>query len=689
MSKPRTLLELLEEYKIIVPRVQRDYVQGRKDEHSKMVRFNLLSDIKSAFKSEIEPLDLNFIYGKTTSDKDFFPVDGQQRLTTLFLLHIYAFADDESKDDLFLRFSYQARTTTRDFFEALVKNRISIFNDTNSPYYTITDSDWFVDSWKYDPSIINALTTLGDIVSIGFIRDELKQQLEERENPKVFFQFVQLDELGMEDDLYIKLNARGRALTAFENFKSQLVNRCMEEIPTLYDSFKSSLDGNWADMMWDIGKIDDEGFDDFYLNFFETVFLNYGLLKAEANRIISKNWIYNFDYSTISADIFETIYNVLNYLSQNKKSYAYQFVINAIKSNSPYPEKVLFHAACAYLHNECDPSSVNEDLMNDWLRIFHNLVGNSRIEEADVYVRAINSINTLVPNKNNILLYLSSGAIKELSGFQKEQFDEECQKARIIRRSDNHRKAIINAENVLPYFGSQIRCAIYFSDVENSDNLSLFNEYVKKLSVLFREKEPANGILLRRALCSIGDYRLSVGSYKTLCVDDPNENSRTWSLKRLFSNHGKEVKVLLNAIDAEKPVNPQLETIIENNPLSQKDWRYCIVNFGSILFELMSQSHLRMINNTIEELLVPNKQSNGDNYSVYLFVLKALLKKEGIASEYYTEKGALGERYLLVNEYKVSFGKNNFVIEYDTNSWTTRTEDILNEAVNHLKELAK
>ncbi|MCR4615342.1 MAG: DUF262 domain-containing protein [Clostridiales bacterium] len=687
MSTPRTLLELLSEYRVIIPRVQRDYVQGRKDEHSTIVRKNLLRDIKNAFDSVIDPLDLNFVYGKTTVDKAFFPVDGQQRLTTLFLIHIFAFADDETKDKDFLKFSYQARTTTRDFFEALVNNRANIFNYSESPEVIVRDADWFIDSWKYDPSINNALTTLNDIVSLKFDRDILKAQLEETNNPRVFFQFVKLDELGMEDDLYIKLNARGRALTSFENFKSRLIDRCKDVIPILYDEIKSNLDGQWADTIWEIGTNGDEGYDDFYLRFFETMFLNYGLLKAEANKTVSKNWIYNLDYHAISATIFTTISNTLNYLSNNKDSIAYQRVIDAIKKNTSYPEKVLFHAVCMYLHDEPLASNVDNSLLNDWLRVFDNLVVNSRIEEADVYIRAISSINQLRSNKNSILSLLSSGVIKDLAGFQKEQFDEECQKARIMCKDITHRQAIIDAEKKLPYFQSQIRCVLYCSNIEIQDDLLLLEQYVKKLSALFDTKKPINGILLRRALCSIGDYRLSVGNYKTLCIDDPNESSRTWSLKKLFSNHGEEVRRLLSIIDPTKPIDPQLEELINSNHLSQKDWRYCFVHYSKTLFPMMSPSHLRMFNNTYEELLVPNKQSNGENYSVHLFVLKELLRGKGINSEYYTEKGAWGERYLVVRNLKVSFKNMVFTVEGDSGTWKTSSDSVLDEVVEHIIEI--
>ncbi|POO88516.1 hypothetical protein C1H57_25105, partial [Clostridium sp. 2-1] len=91
-----TIFKLLDEYQVEVPIVQRDYAQGRQDTHAKTVRLNLLNDMRAAILEKTSPLDLNFVYGKA-EDKKFIPIDGQQRLTTLFLLHLYAFRNDETK----------------------------------------------------------------------------------------------------------------------------------------------------------------------------------------------------------------------------------------------------------------------------------------------------------------------------------------------------------------------------------------------------------------------------------------------------------------------------------------------------------------------------------------------------------------------------------------------------------------
>lgn len=111
-----TLIDLLKEYKVEIPIVQRDYAQGRQDDHTNMVRYNLLKDVKSAILRKTQPLDLNFVYGKVEGDK-FIPLDGQQRLTTLFLLHLYAFNNDDSKTELLTKFTYETRKSSRTFLK--------------------------------------------------------------------------------------------------------------------------------------------------------------------------------------------------------------------------------------------------------------------------------------------------------------------------------------------------------------------------------------------------------------------------------------------------------------------------------------------------------------------------------------------------------------------------------------------
>jgi hypothetical protein len=68
--------------------IQRDYAQGRQGEAVGRIRANFLDAICSAVLAEGKYIGLDFVFGDVEVDK-FYPLDGQQRLTTLFLLHWY------------------------------------------------------------------------------------------------------------------------------------------------------------------------------------------------------------------------------------------------------------------------------------------------------------------------------------------------------------------------------------------------------------------------------------------------------------------------------------------------------------------------------------------------------------------------------------------------------------------------
>lgn len=74
--------------KIIIPIIQRDYAQGRKKPEVARVRERFLEALYRAITEK--PITLDFVYGDIDNEGNMTPLDGQQRLTTLFLLHWYA-----------------------------------------------------------------------------------------------------------------------------------------------------------------------------------------------------------------------------------------------------------------------------------------------------------------------------------------------------------------------------------------------------------------------------------------------------------------------------------------------------------------------------------------------------------------------------------------------------------------------
>ena len=72
---------------IKIPLIQRDYAQGRPSKKITSIREKFIKDIYNCIINKTR-LNLDFVYG-ATNGKRFIPLDGQQRLTTLFLLHLY------------------------------------------------------------------------------------------------------------------------------------------------------------------------------------------------------------------------------------------------------------------------------------------------------------------------------------------------------------------------------------------------------------------------------------------------------------------------------------------------------------------------------------------------------------------------------------------------------------------------
>ena len=73
---------------ILIPAMQRDYVQGRMhDDKEENVIKNFISYLKEALLNKTQ-CELDFIYG-VKKDNKYIILDGQQRITTLFLLYWY------------------------------------------------------------------------------------------------------------------------------------------------------------------------------------------------------------------------------------------------------------------------------------------------------------------------------------------------------------------------------------------------------------------------------------------------------------------------------------------------------------------------------------------------------------------------------------------------------------------------
>lgn len=310
--------QLLDKRNVEIPIIQRDYAQGRATEDK--VRNDFLEALKNPLISD-NPIELDFIYG---SEENYIlqPLDGQQRLTTLFLLHWFIANKegklDEAKDRL-LKFTYETRASSREFCQELVsksidyKNLLSINEEEsitikNQLSETIKNASWFVISWKNDPTI-SAMLIMLDAIQAKFkdSSDAWRKLIEIEENKRpITFLYIKLENFGLSDDLYIKMNTRGKALTPFENFKSRFEKHINEngwekEITHPQETFAHKIDTVWTDLFWkykkEIKRINDNGeatieykIDDELMNFIVKTAINcYAINSISTEKDVIEN----------------------------------------------------------------------------------------------------------------------------------------------------------------------------------------------------------------------------------------------------------------------------------------------------------------------------------------------------------------------------------------------------------------
>lgn len=258
--------------RIEIPLIQRDYAQGRGGAAVERIRASFLDVLHGAVTGG-EPVSLDFVYGDVVQ-QTLRPLDGQQRLTTLFLLHWYlaARADRLAANGGWKRFSYATRAGARLFCERLVECRPPA--DVTRLSEWLVNEAWFLYTWKHDPTVQSMLVMLDALDER--LRDEDSaaawDRLVDTERPALAFHLLLVEGMGLGgEDLYIKMNSRGKPLTPFENFKARFLQLLESWCPpTRLRDVALKLDGAWSDVFWAY-RGDDDIVDDELMRFFHFV----------------------------------------------------------------------------------------------------------------------------------------------------------------------------------------------------------------------------------------------------------------------------------------------------------------------------------------------------------------------------------------------------------------------------------
>ena len=578
------------ELNVRIPIIQRDYAQGRPSVHE--VRKAFLKALLSYLQAE-GTHDLDFVYGAVSESQDFLPLDGQQRLTTLFLLHWYLAQISDSPEArvayyncMFtsegqVRFSYETRPSAKDFCQALLsetRERGLDLKGEDTLSALIKEQPWYFLSWDRDPSITAMLTMLDDIHKVFYMERDGLVKLLDQDNPRLSFQFLDLKGFGLTDDLYIKMNARGKSLTPIETFKANLEQYLRHE---LHDeqrakTFADKMDGQWADLMWcyrDTQHPEHASDRQWERVFQNLLFYSYALSEGVGpNRELSR---LHRDFLSFNAykelgcineksldfitSVLDVLYNgedkIHEWLGEEFRAYfsAEDYWIYLLSDqNWSYNARLIFYAYVAYLikfkPQRDNPADVQA--LGEWMRVVHNLYRgeNLQIDNDQDYVRVLRGLRGMIEQGQPIYQLLSSGYSPDgVAGWQ--IAEEQC-KAKLLLSDSATWWPLISRAELHPYFLGQIGFLLDFSD----NNACAFERYEGLSSKIFAggyDDRPREDYLLERAILTKGDYvELSDAKTKAnlLSTDKGQNIYRDYSWRRMLRSEDSEARRLFKVL---------------------------------------------------------------------------------------------------------------------------------------------
>lgn len=593
MSNKTTFLNFAQNKKIEIPIFQRDYAQGRNDETTDKIRKDFVSSLIEALDKNT-PIELDFIYGRDV-DNTITLIDGQQRLTTLFLLHWYL-AQRIGKIDAFknIKFSYATRDYAKDFTAQLTTEEDFKIDFTQAISTELKDKNWFYDDWQHDPTVSGMLNTL----------DEIHKQLRDKtidhywsllEQGIITFYWLDLEEHHLTDELYLKMNARGKQLSKFENFKASLVKRINDEQweneKKVEETFSYKMDTAYTDLFWQY-RGDQTVIDNEAMNFFAGMAMIAHALRdksdeesEENKRIIDRiQKLFNTPLSVVASDYFskedfKRLKDFLDFYSESKNltidtslwkyftdTHEKTFFEIFIRDNkATYPQRVFFYALTQLFIKVEDKAERKE-----FVRVVRNIIENTPIDSPQTFISAIKLMHDLLEgcckdeeNWINIYTYLNTEPQLKSSKYQVEQ---EIDKAKRIVADSQWKEAIWEAEDHPMFKGD-----IGFLLLETENNLDLFKKRYEVAKEMFDEngvkgKYRENALLLRALISRFDSWKLLFD----INYDLTAYNWKSYILKTIYKEKKNDItKHFLTLLDNED----KLEAFIkDDSSLQQGYW---------------------------------------------------------------------------------------------------------------------
>lgn len=559
-----TLKSLLEQYRVHIPQLQRDYAQGRIGQEA--IRRTFIQQLHRTL-TKGEHLNLDFIYGYV-KEGVYYPLDGQQRLTTLWLLHWYLAPTEacESAKEWLGKFCYQTRITAARFCRELVTSIDALRGE--NVVDALKNMPWFRLAWEQEPTVAAMLEMLQEIEH-QFCKAD-RTQLWERLTCEVAQAAITFDSIDMRseefsltDELYIKMNARGKPLTDFESYKAHLTEVLREVGGTLeYDAisykdyFSLHADNQWLDLFWTPDS--PESVDKRMLNFYTTIArLCFFRQPQEDGQFVERrvdsfndteayavfrqkeNADFLFDTLNLFCEIKNTPQGIEGFFAQLSQGIALfdnkggNLFSEACKEDSDVRTQILLLFVVEYMRKyelrECNTA------LRDLVRVLRNLLVRKREWRKPTYNSDVRINRTGLYWEAWSPLLGQKEVYEALSWSEDKDIQHECHKAELVRRYPECKESLQRLEEYPLLRG--ITDAFEVADTAQwAVNLP---QWVSAFEEIWNLRETEEGYLIAQALIANGfkgRYIVGVNSY----------TSRAW-----FMGKGREWDIILTAPESE------------------------------------------------------------------------------------------------------------------------------------------
>ena len=606
---------------IIIPEIQRDYVWKEEnvtklltsilDNEQKQKEVSSGTDeetlnalaphIREAVIRELEKnnqyCNIGFIYAYYDPDfaGRFMLIDGQQRMTTLFLVLLCLYAKERKEDEFrrlylkhgTLKFDYKVREASHDFMVNMVEHILS-----RKDIASITDQYWFFTEYRHDVTIQSVLENYA-VINDFFTASNLS--IDYIEN-FVEFWYFDTSKSQQGEELYIYMNSRGESVSASENIKAELLKGLSESEKHLWGSKWEK----WQDLFWKHKRLNnnaDKGLEEFlrWVKIIELTKCHSEKSvesKAENIRKIKEKGRISEEGLTLST--IDKYFDALEIALKHKKTL--NLNLDWLSGNLYAIDYLKLLPFLMYIEKQ---TKLDQKNMERFARFFYNLSRLPSISKSpfESLSNAILMTQQFLDEGHKDIADLTQ--LKTRSSFENFVTEEEFLKLLIYKGNPDLRDQIENvfweAED-FKFCDGRItfiwHCLGHNQDTKIIDEQKLddFIFCFANFKSLFQM--PSNRV--RRALLTKGDYSVHDGRTATLNGDRYSFINEEWRWKQQFSGLRKKLnpyRLLINEFGAIKKQNSQLsqndilDAIIAAylQSAADKDWIYYFVKEAKIL----------------------------------------------------------------------------------------------------------